>query len=281
MDFLRIIEGLVLLVWSLWTGPPQPGCYWATGDIEVRIEHCSELLGTRSIHPQHQSSRADIYVQRGHHYLELRKFAAAIEDADNALSLVRNYADALELRADAQSEAGAFEPALADLNKLIELHPKKTENYIRRGIVHRRQGDFEKALADYGKAIEIDPKGPSAFHTRAWAHYLKGRHADALRDSDMAVELSSSHPEARSTRAHILLALGRKSEALAEFTYLAQNGPAHLVRRYQQILKLRGYVHIEETGESSDELVAGIQQCIQEGCIFMFDVETLQSSARN
>ena len=281
MDFLRILEGLVLLLWSIWTGPPQPGCFWTSGDIEVRIEHCSELLVTQSADPEHHLSRAIIYVQRGYHYLELRKFEAAIEDADSALGLVPNDAEALELRADAQADAGAFDTALATLNKLIELHPQRTDNYVRRGIVHRRLGDFDKALADYGKAIEIAPKDPNAYHSRAWAHYLKGRYADALRDSDMAVKLAIIHPEARSTRAHILLAMGRKDEALDEFTSLAQNGPASLVRRYQQILRLRGCDHIEETGEPSDELVAGIRQCIEDNCLFVFDVETLQAGARD
>lgn len=75
------------------------------------------------------------------------------------------------------------------------------------------------------------------------------------------------------TRAHILLALGRKEEALVDFSSIARTGPPDSLRRYQQILRLRGYDQVQVTGEYSDDFLASLKDCIETGCKLAFDVE--------
>ncbi len=227
-------------VWQVWIVPLSASCNGYEGDIEPRIEDCTELISLSRWGLLTDEYAAYVHLNRGHHYYALRRFPEALVDANRATSLDPSMDNAQFLRARVSSDAGWFERARADFDALVARYPENSTLYAERGIVNRRLGRHDEALSDYGTAIKLDPDNASAYNNRAWAYFLQGRHAEALADAGKAVELSASDPGAVDTRAHILLALGRKEEALQDFIDIAKTGPSDMVRRYQSILKLRG-----------------------------------------
>ncbi len=70
----------------------------------------------------------------------------------------------------AQYDKRAWDKALSDCSKAIEIDPKVAQAFIKRGFVWQAKGDDEKAIADYDEAIRLDPKDAVAFVNRgiAW-----------------------------------------------------------------------------------------------------------------
>ena len=59
-------------------------------------------------------------------------------------------------RGTAHLNKKAFELAIADLNKAVELNPKSAMAWSKRGDAYEKKGDVAKAKADYQKAVELD-----------------------------------------------------------------------------------------------------------------------------
>jgi Flp pilus assembly protein TadD len=78
-------------------------------------------------------------------------------------------------------EKGAFDQAIADFTKAIELKPADPALYDLRGRVKYAKGDNGAALADHDQAIKIDPNYAKAYKNRAMVYFT-------MEDFDKSVE---------------------------------------------------------------------------------------------
>ena len=116
-------------------------------------------------------------------------------------------------RADASFANGAFDSAIADYTKAIEMDPKSSEAFIGRGLAYSNKQSYDLAVADFDKAIELKPKNAAAFANRGAAFEKKGNIEQAISDYDKAVELEPANEfvKAGATRLHTA-----QTEALAK-----------------------------------------------------------------
>ncbi len=61
----------------------------------------------------------------------------------------------------------AFDAAIADFDKAIELNPEDAMAYYNRGTAYAGLEQFDAAIADFDKAIELNPDFVEAYHNRA------------------------------------------------------------------------------------------------------------------
>ena len=66
-------------------------------------------------------------------------------------------ASAYTNRGSAHYEKAAFDHAIADLNKALEINPKSALAYCNLGWTYEAMHDVRKAIAHYRKALQIDP----------------------------------------------------------------------------------------------------------------------------
>jgi TonB family protein len=59
-------------------------------------------------------------------------------------------------RAAAYAGRDRYDLALGDLNKAIEIDPKRVETWLNRGTAHEKLGNTQKAAEDYSKALDLD-----------------------------------------------------------------------------------------------------------------------------
>ena len=62
--------------------------------------------------------------------------------------------------------AGAYDRAIENLNKAIDLKPKYVQAYFNRGTAYRDKGAYDRAIADYSKAIKLNPDYALAYFNR-------------------------------------------------------------------------------------------------------------------
>jgi len=64
----------------------------------------------------------------------------------------------LSNRAAIYADQRAYERALEDNNRVVELESDQAAGYVARGLTYARRGDFEYALRDFDRAITLDAK---------------------------------------------------------------------------------------------------------------------------
>jgi tetratricopeptide (TPR) repeat protein len=115
---------------------------------------------------------------------------------------------------------GDYDAAIAHFTKAIALgHGAKelSQSYNARCIAYRHKGAYDEAIADCNRAIEIDPNYALAYADRGEAFLAKGLSIAALADLNKALDLNPKHDIAMVTRGEVYEALGDRDKAIADY----------------------------------------------------------------
>jgi tetratricopeptide (TPR) repeat protein len=81
---------------------------------------------------------------------------------------------------------GAFEAALDDMDRVLNINPENVLAYFNRASIFIEMGLYENALEDYDKSIELYPDFAKAYMNRAYVKNLMGDYKASKRDYDTA-----------------------------------------------------------------------------------------------
>jgi len=157
------------------------------------------------------------FIHRGYKNVRAKDFAAAIQDAGEALRLQPDSTAALRLRAQASYDAKDYQAAVADDTTLLQKYPDWAQVYDQRGLAYSYWGKHSQAIPDYTKAIELDPYLAAAYNNRGWAYLESGAMDDALRDLNRAIDLSPEYTRAYENRAKVF---GKQNDLASELADL-------------------------------------------------------------
>ncbi len=168
---------------------------------------------------------ADTYFARAMAHRAQRKYAAAVNDLNEAISRdgksPAGYFNRGFVRAAMRDLAGA----LGDFDVAIRFDPNNPNYYTLRGLLRATTGNVDGAIADYGQAILLAPFDAQPYLMRAWALLRGGRPRDGLRDANWALTLEPGLVSALATRGRIYEELGRNAEAEADFNAAVARAP--------------------------------------------------------
>ncbi|MDX1906623.1 MAG: tetratricopeptide repeat protein [Bacteroidia bacterium] len=187
------------------------------GEWQAALEGYTRLI-TRLPSP-------DAYVRRGGLYAKLGRFDEAIGDYTQALAIHERYEPALSGRAQAWADERKFSDAMADLNLLISINPRKPEYYWQRGDVQVQLNLPEAALADYNEALNMAPGEVKGRYQRGLLFMKLGRYAEALADIDVALTQQPRDASGWYHRGLIQEAQDHRDEALGSFAKAIQIEP--------------------------------------------------------
>ncbi|NNN04454.1 MAG: tetratricopeptide repeat protein [Elusimicrobia bacterium] len=174
----------------------------------------------------------------------------AAATCDEILRVDGSCEEALRFRAEAYRCSGDYDKHVADLDRLLELSPRRPDLWCKRGAGRRISGDFSGALDDALSALKLRPDDPAPAHMLAsealrnlgrlpeavasatdaiaaqpelaWAYVVRGKahrqngdSAGALLDFRRAARLDPSDAKARGWEADALRRDGRLREAEA------------------------------------------------------------------
>ena len=132
----------------------------------------------------------------------------------------------LLLRAQSLLGKNQCDPGIADLNRALEIAPKKdaaTNNDIRLWMSFYWQnckGDFDRGIAVLTEAIQLLPRDPSGYNQRANLYRDRGDYAAAIADINRSLKLINNDPyraSAYNNRALIWKTMGEYEKAIADF----------------------------------------------------------------
>jgi tetratricopeptide (TPR) repeat protein len=129
----------------------------------------------------------------------------------------------------------------AEANRAIELAPESADAYLVRARVRRRSGDRRTALADVESALALVPGDPRLLELRAVLKTESGNPEGALIDLDRAI-LQGAPGTVRVPRALALMALGRDEAAVHDWSLALDEDPENpeaYLGRARTLIRLR------------------------------------------
>lgn len=120
--------------------------------------------------------------------------------------------------------AGAYDRAIEDLNKAIDLKPKYVQAYFSRGSAYRGKGVYDRAIADYSKVIELNPDYALAYFSRGSTYRDKGIYDCAIADYSTAIDLNPDYALAYFNRGLCWQILQNWRRARSDLTVARQMG---------------------------------------------------------
>jgi tetratricopeptide (TPR) repeat protein len=111
---------------------------------------------------------------------------------------------------------GHEERALADMNRVVELEPRKARSYTLRGDLYLRMKRLDEAMANYVRAARIDRHDRSAHEGMAECLLARGEDERAIKWFSRAIKLAPRRRELRVGRAICHEHLGQLAEAIAD-----------------------------------------------------------------
>ena len=173
---------------------------------------------------------------------------AARRDLDESLKLDPGHLWTYVLRSELLRDIKRYDEALADLDKLVEIHPYSWAYAIRARTAFNFR-DQRKALRDLDRAVALDPGFREGRAYRGEAFRRAGRPLQALKEFDRCLRglPPKAHTErVRSWRGATLLSLGRLHEAVEDLTPVIEdqveaNISWALAQRAQARLRLGQY----------------------------------------
>ena len=127
----------------------------------------------------------------------------ALADLDRVLQLNPKRYLAYLAHGEIRVEQELLEDAIKDFTMAIKLEPDSPKGYYKRADAWRQLEILDKALADCNEVVRTAPKDSAGYLARARVHFMKDNYAEALADSAESIKLCPSDHTAYSLRALI------------------------------------------------------------------------------
>jgi tetratricopeptide (TPR) repeat protein len=116
------------------------------------------------------------------------------------------------------AQAGAYEEAIAEFTKAIQLSPKDAHIYDDRGWAYHKLNRFPEAIEDFSKAIEIAPKDYAGYSGRGVTLVAQNQNDAALVDLNKALELKPDDAQTLRFRAFAYKNMKQYDLAIQDYT---------------------------------------------------------------
>lgn len=195
---------------------------------ELRQNRAAADDCTKVLSLQPQNARA--LYERARASSGLGQNSAALEDVGKVLDLPMTSAADRRVHFDALILQGrihlfgqkAFEQAVADFTRALELDPNSAETLNLRAIAHGSGGDHERALQDLTAALERVPQSAVYLTNRGFTLMKQEKYDDALKDFTAAIEANPNYVNAYEQRAKAYEKLDDKEKAAADTAKAAE-----------------------------------------------------------
>ncbi len=109
----------------------------------------------------------------------------------------------------------AFDQALSDFDRAIELNPAQWKAHANRGIVLGKRRQWEKAAEAFRKSIAARPGQTHAYFNLAEIEFQQGRYAEAIANYGKVLATSPNDVQALNGQALAMIADARSAEAVS------------------------------------------------------------------
>ncbi|NVN88279.1 MAG: tetratricopeptide repeat protein [Rhodopseudomonas sp.] len=203
-------------------------CHDLTGDAAIAA--CGRVISSGKLSG---AALAGVYSSRGAQYYDKDQYDPALADLDKAIQLDPSSAEAYMGRGLVDAAKKNNSRAIADFSEVIRLRPNASLAFVQRGNVYAETGDQAHAIADYGEAIRLEPKLVDAYCGRASAFVATHELRLAFADYKTAVRLDPRYVIAATTAT---ISSGKRTGDALVMTYEVRARAFSAIRDYDHAI---------------------------------------------
>jgi Flp pilus assembly protein TadD len=190
---------------------------------------------------------AKLYYETGKRDQQDSSMNKAFANISSAIDLDGSDPEFFYDRANIYARLDQFEAATGDIQKAIDLSPRRGELHWAKGVIallasrsaiHQEQ--LEVAVEAFSEAISCEPAQAKYYSSRGAALSRLGEWAEALTDLERAIELDPSDAKNFFNRGHLRLRQGDNAGAIEDFRGAAARGYALANVELQRLLPVTG-----------------------------------------
>jgi tetratricopeptide (TPR) repeat protein len=191
------------------------------------------------LEPERQKERCESFLQKNQAATSAKEFTAIVEAIEldlktyQYLTAYEEYlktlaAFALNRRGELRMEIGfefamvgnqgpmdqAFDQALGDFDRAIELNTAQWKAHANRGIVLGKRRQWDAAAQSFKKSISARPGQTHAYFNLAEIEFQQGRYAEAIENYGKVLATSANDVQALNGQALCMIADGRGADAI-------------------------------------------------------------------
>lgn len=157
------------------------------------------------------------YLENAEECIDNKNYDCGISNANNALALSPQAAEAYSMLGEAYQNKCSFDEAINNYNKATELQPNKG-NFFNRGNAFYFFGKNDLALKDYNKAIDLDRNFTEAYFNLGIVLMTGNKPTQAMDNFNKVIMLKPSYSEAYYNRGVLLDDyLDKSDQALTDY----------------------------------------------------------------
>jgi tetratricopeptide (TPR) repeat protein len=160
---------------------------------------------------------AKAYLTRGVCFYELKEFEKSNGDLDKSIELDHKNPLAFNYKAAIKYQEQDFQGAMENYSEIIKIDSNNKQAYTNRGMIRHYLKDYKGAIEDYDKALKLDPYNPTAYNNRGAAKVTLKDYNSALTDFDAALQLKDDYADAYGNRGNVKLNLGNTNGACEDW----------------------------------------------------------------
>jgi tetratricopeptide (TPR) repeat protein len=198
------------------------------GDAAAARRALSKVVDSSEATPE---QAAEAYALRGAQQKDIER---KLSDLNKAVELQPKKAEYLRLRAQHLFEAEKYKEALADVDTAIKMEKDHAATHELRGMILLGMDKYDEALASFDRTTELVPENPLPYEHRGQLYRQKGDLQKAVEQLTKALELAPESIAARLVRANVYFDLKQPDKALEDIDAAIKVQPnfaqSHLMR---------------------------------------------------
>jgi tetratricopeptide (TPR) repeat protein len=198
----------------------RAAAYRALNEPDKAIRDYERLIQLNPKNLQARAARAELLLGRQRNADARDEFTRILEAAPKAAQIwrARGIVNWQKLK--------DFDAALADFEEWARLAPKDPEAHRCIGSIQLGRREYGPAVAALQKALDLRPGYPEVIWALAFIHLRQGKPEVALKELDpLVAKLPDGPPETLNVRGDVYLALGRLGEAEADYRRMTELKP--------------------------------------------------------
>ncbi|WP_375594042.1 tetratricopeptide repeat protein [Algihabitans albus] len=160
----RFAESAELLEALIGEVPDQmkPGLLIQAGQAWLMADDTARAYRSQTLALEYRPNDVELLIDRSITLAGLGRFWEAIDDLNRAHDLAQDRVEVYVYRATAYRFVEAFDLAMEDVNRALELEPSHPEGLMERGILRYQEGNIGGAREDWQAVVDVAPNTPAA-----------------------------------------------------------------------------------------------------------------------
>jgi tetratricopeptide (TPR) repeat protein len=201
------------------------GAHYTVGTILLQLGRVQEAVEQDEQAVRLMPDFAEAHNNLGNALLQAGNVAEAIKHYHEALRLMPDSALVHYNLANALSQAGQTEEAIGHYEQALWIRPEYAEAHYNLGNALLQAGRVSEAIGHYEQALQIKPEYAEAHNNLGYALLQAGKGGEAIKHLHEALRLQPNIAETHYILGNALLQLGRGQEAAEQYQQALQIKP--------------------------------------------------------